>query len=50
MPDTGCGTGEHALFFAENGFEVWGIDTVPRRSGKRRREYLNAISASGYWS
>ena len=27
--DIGCGTGEHALFFAENGFEVWGIDSAP---------------------
>jgi cyclopropane fatty-acyl-phospholipid synthase-like methyltransferase len=27
--DIGCGTGEHALFFAAEGFEVWGIDSVP---------------------
>jgi cyclopropane fatty-acyl-phospholipid synthase-like methyltransferase len=27
--DIGCGTGEHALFFAEKGFEVWGIDSAP---------------------
>jgi cyclopropane fatty-acyl-phospholipid synthase-like methyltransferase len=27
--DIGCGTGEHALFFAEKGFEVWGIDSSP---------------------
>jgi cyclopropane fatty-acyl-phospholipid synthase-like methyltransferase len=27
--DIGCGTGEHALFFAEEGYDVWGIDTAP---------------------
>jgi cyclopropane fatty-acyl-phospholipid synthase-like methyltransferase len=27
--DIGCGTGEHALFFAEEGHEVWGIDSTP---------------------
>lgn len=27
--DIGCGTGEHALFFAEQGLEVWGIDISP---------------------
>jgi cyclopropane fatty-acyl-phospholipid synthase-like methyltransferase len=27
--DIGCGTGEHALFFAKEGHEVWGIDSAP---------------------
>ncbi len=27
--DIGCGTGEHALFFAKEGHEVWGIDSSP---------------------
>lgn len=27
--DIGCGTGENALFFAGEGHEVWGIDSVP---------------------
>src|SRR5512136_1873225 len=27
--DIGCGTGEHALFFAAEGHEVWAIDSAP---------------------
>ena len=27
--DIGCGTGEHALYFAGEGYEVWGIDSAP---------------------
>jgi cyclopropane fatty-acyl-phospholipid synthase-like methyltransferase len=27
--DVGCGTGEHALYLAARGHEVWGIDFVP---------------------
>jgi cyclopropane fatty-acyl-phospholipid synthase-like methyltransferase len=27
--DIGCGTGEHALFFAGEGHEVWGVDSAP---------------------
>lgn len=27
--DVGCGTGEHALFFAARGHEAWGVDLVP---------------------
>ncbi len=27
--DIGCGTGEHALFFAGEGYDVWGIDATP---------------------
>jgi cyclopropane fatty-acyl-phospholipid synthase-like methyltransferase len=27
--DIGCGTGEHALFFAAEGYDVWGIDSAP---------------------
>lgn len=34
--DIGCGTGEHALFFARNGLEVWGIDSSPLAIGKAR--------------
>jgi cyclopropane fatty-acyl-phospholipid synthase-like methyltransferase len=28
--DVGCGTGEHALFLAERGHDVLGVDTAPR--------------------
>ena len=27
--DIGCGTGEHALYFAGEGHDVWGIDSAP---------------------
>ena len=36
--DIGCGTGEHALFFAEEGHEVWGIDSAPLAIGKATGE------------
>jgi 2-polyprenyl-3-methyl-5-hydroxy-6-metoxy-1,4-benzoquinol methylase len=52
--DIGCGTGEHALFFAENGYDVWGIDSAPlaiqkakEKADKRRLQVhflvLNAL-------
>ncbi len=36
--DIGCGTGEHALFFAEEGHEVWGIDSAPLAIGKAKEK------------
>jgi 2-polyprenyl-3-methyl-5-hydroxy-6-metoxy-1,4-benzoquinol methylase len=36
--DIGCGTGEHALFFAEEGFEVWGIDSAPKAIEKAKEK------------
>ena len=36
--DIGCGTGEHALFFAAEGFEVWGIDSSPRAIRKAQEK------------
>jgi cyclopropane fatty-acyl-phospholipid synthase-like methyltransferase len=27
--DIGCGSGDNALFFAQEGFEAWGIDSSP---------------------
>lgn len=36
--DIGCGTGEHALFFAEEGYEVWGIDSSPLAVQKAREK------------
>jgi len=36
--DIGCGTGEHALFFAQEGHEVWGIDSAPLAIGKAKEK------------
>ncbi len=36
--DIGCGTGEHALFFAKEGYEVWGIDRAPLAIEKAREK------------
>jgi cyclopropane fatty-acyl-phospholipid synthase-like methyltransferase len=36
--DIGCGTGEHALFFAQEGHEVWGIDSAPLAIGKAQEK------------
>jgi cyclopropane fatty-acyl-phospholipid synthase-like methyltransferase len=36
--DIGCGTGEHALFFAGEGVEVWGIDSTPLAIQKAREK------------
>jgi 2-polyprenyl-3-methyl-5-hydroxy-6-metoxy-1,4-benzoquinol methylase len=36
--DIGCGTGEHALFFAHEGYEVWGIDSAPLAIQKAREK------------
>lgn len=36
--DLGCGTGEHALWFAERGHEAWGVDMVPRAIERAREK------------
>jgi ubiquinone/menaquinone biosynthesis C-methylase UbiE len=36
--DIGCGTGEHALLFASEGHEVWGIDSAPRAIEKAKEK------------
>jgi cyclopropane fatty-acyl-phospholipid synthase-like methyltransferase len=36
--DAGCGTGEHALFFAARGLRVTGIDFVPEAIRRARRK------------
>jgi cyclopropane fatty-acyl-phospholipid synthase-like methyltransferase len=36
--DIGCGTGEHALFFAGEGYEVWGVDSAPLAIQKAREK------------
>jgi cyclopropane fatty-acyl-phospholipid synthase-like methyltransferase len=34
--DSGCGTGEHALFLAERGYEVLGVDVAPTAIARAR--------------
>ena len=36
--DVGCGTGEHAIYFAQNGHEAWGIDASPRAIVKAKKK------------
>ena len=36
--DIGCGSGEHALFFAREGYDVWGIDSAPLAIQKAREK------------
>ena len=36
--DIGCGTGEHALFFAGEGYEVWGVDSATLAIQKAREK------------
>src|SRR5262245_24200999 len=36
--DIGCGQGRHALFFAEQGFNSYGIDYIPRALKEARQE------------
>ena len=36
--DVGCGTGENALYLAEHGHEVWGIDFAPTAIGKAQEK------------
>ena len=34
--DVGCGTGEHSLYLAELGHEVWGVDSAPAAINKAK--------------
>src|SRR6266566_3792935 len=36
--DVGCGTGEHALYLAQHGHEVWGIDSSPTAIQKAQQK------------
>ena len=36
--DIGCGSGDNALFFAQEGFDVWGIDASPLAIQKARKK------------
>jgi cyclopropane fatty-acyl-phospholipid synthase-like methyltransferase len=44
--DVGCGTGEHALYLASRGHEVWGVDfvalAIERAKEKAKQRRLNA--------
>ncbi len=45
--DLGCGSGRHVVFFAKNGFEVWGID-YSKIGIRRTKEKLKAIKANAH--
>jgi cyclopropane fatty-acyl-phospholipid synthase-like methyltransferase len=36
--DIGCGSGDNALFFAQEGFDVWGIDSSPLAIQKAQKK------------
>jgi ubiquinone/menaquinone biosynthesis C-methylase UbiE len=36
--DVGCGTGEHALYLAQHGHAVWGVDSSPTAIGKAQQK------------
>jgi SAM-dependent methyltransferase len=38
--DVGCGTGENALYLADRGFDVWGIDFIPKAIERARAKAL----------
>ena len=38
--DVGCGTGENALYLAERGHDVWGIDFIPKAIERARAKAL----------
>ena len=44
--DLGCGTGEHARFFAEKGFEVVGVDVSDTMLSGRARTARRPASRS----
>jgi SAM-dependent methyltransferase len=46
--DVGCGTGEHALFFAERGHEVLGLDSAPAAIAKARLKAEHRASSARF--
>lgn len=46
--DVGCGTGEHALFFASRGHKVLGVDSAPLAIEKARQNATERGSAAEF--
>ena len=46
--DVGCGTGEHAIFFAGLGNEAWGVDSAPLAIEKARRKAIERRSLAKF--
>jgi len=46
--DVGCGTGEHALFFADRGHEVLGLDSAPAAIAKARVKAQQRASSARF--
>ena len=46
--DVGCGTGEHAIFFAGLGNETWGVDSATLAIEKARRKAVKRGSGAKF--
>ena len=46
--DVGCGTGEHALYFAQRGHEVLGVDTAPQAIEVAEAKTRDRRSTAGF--
>ncbi|MGV9883262.1 class I SAM-dependent methyltransferase [Streptomyces sp. NPDC003006] len=44
--DVGCGAGRHAVYLADNGFEVTGVDSSPGAVAVARQRSVNAVLGS----
>ena len=48
--DVGCGTGENALYLANRGHEVWGVDGVPAAIERARQKAAERGPPRRSWS